>query len=55
LKRKRKYNPELLNDELKFREFVMWKLGQHDMALKILLILSGTTLSLLILVLKLVL
>lgn len=47
---KRKVN---VNSELEFREFVLFKLGQHDMALKILITLETVTLSILIYMLKL--
>jgi len=49
---KRKININI-NSELEFREFVLFKLGQHDMALKILITLETVTLSILIYMLKL--
>jgi len=55
MSRKRKVNPEILSDDLRFREFVLFKLGQHDMALRILIVLTVTTLGLLVTILKIIL
>lgn len=53
---RRKVNPQdFVGDDLKWREWVTYKLGQHDMALRILLALSSATLGLLLLLLKLLL
>jgi len=53
--RRRRVPPDVLNDDLRFREFVLFKLGQHDMALRILIILTVTTLGLLVTILKIIL
>lgn len=43
---KKKENPyELIHNETKFREFVLYKLGQHDAMLHILLTLAFITLG----------
>lgn len=50
---RRKLDPSTaLTDELRFREFVLYKLGQHDMALKILITLTSVIITLLIYLIK---
>ena len=54
--RKKKDNPvELVKDDLKWREWVTYKIGLHDGILKVLLVLSSVTLGLLVFILKLIL